>query len=186
MCSGGGYRTLLLSPAAHAKNPSLRSREHQTGGAPNIERSCWAVFPILIQIGPLSRLQCWGSVKFWCGSGSGSPDPYLWLIDPDPTPFFIDFNFLLKFCVKTLFCSHYFSPLYAFMRKGKDPEPDPDPHLRLWIRIREAPKHADPVDPEPVPDPQHCPRGQKVRRWIWCACSQQNKATAAKLIKLIN
>ncbi len=78
--------------------------------------------------------QCWGSVTFWCGSGS--PDPYLWLMDPDPTPdpnpFFIDFkdakkkfpyfflitfplviifslkkiNFLRKFCVKTLFCRH--------------------------------------------------------------------------------
>ncbi len=30
-----------------------------------------------------SSSQCWGSVTFWCGSGS--PDPYLWLIDPDPT-----------------------------------------------------------------------------------------------------
>jgi hypothetical protein len=20
--------------------------------------------------------QCWGSVRFWCGSGSGSPDPH--------------------------------------------------------------------------------------------------------------
>jgi hypothetical protein len=75
--------------------------------------------------------------------------------DPDPTPymipFFRDFRmqkiyffiffshnfptgtlssvlkffFLLKFCVKILFCKHYFSPLNTFMRKGKDPEPDP-------------------------------------------------------------
>ncbi len=113
--------------------------------------------------------QCWGSVTFWCGSGSGSPDPYLWLMDPDPTldptpdptPFFIDlkdaimqkiiifshfflitcpqvhhlqskkFNFLQKFCVKMLFCIHYFSPFDTFMRKGKEPEPEPDPHL--WL-----------------------------------------------------
>ncbi len=27
---------------------------------------------------------------FGCGSRSGSPDPYLWLMDPDPTPFFSD------------------------------------------------------------------------------------------------
>jgi hypothetical protein len=60
--------------------------------------------------------------------------------DTDPTPFFSDFNdgiklinnvffiFLsynltsgtLKFCVKILFCKHYFSP---FMRKGEDPDP---------------------------------------------------------------
>jgi hypothetical protein len=32
--------------------------------------------------------QCWGSVTFWYGSrcGSGSPDPYLWLTDPDADP----------------------------------------------------------------------------------------------------
>jgi hypothetical protein len=39
--------------------------------------------------------QCLGSVTFWCGSGSESPDPHL-LMDPDPTadptPFFIDFK----------------------------------------------------------------------------------------------
>jgi hypothetical protein len=73
--------------------------------------------------------QCWGSVTFWRGSGTGSADPYLWLMDPDLTPFFSDFkdakknyfyhfflqltrrhiifslkylNFLLKFCVKIL------------------------------------------------------------------------------------
>ena len=76
------------------------------------------------------------------------PDP-----DPDPTPdptafltvrmhkkkdFFYFFlitcqqthhlqskklNFLLKFCVKILFCRHYFSPLNTV--KGKDPDPDP-------------------------------------------------------------
>ncbi len=34
------------------------------------------------------------------------------------------FNFLLKFCVKILFCRHYFNPLNTFMRKGKDPDPD--------------------------------------------------------------
>ncbi len=40
--------------------------------------------------------QCWGPVLFWYGSGS--PDPYLWLLDPDPaqspdpTSFFIYFK----------------------------------------------------------------------------------------------
>jgi hypothetical protein len=40
--------------------------------------------------------QCWGSVTFWCGSGS--PDPYLWLMDPDPDPasFFNDFKEVKK------------------------------------------------------------------------------------------
>jgi hypothetical protein len=99
--------------------------------------------------------QYWGSVTFWCGSGSnsGSADP---TTDPTPdsTPFFIDLrmqkniyflhifsynlptrtsssskklNFFAKICVKILFCRHYFSSLNTFMRKGKDP--DPDPHL---------------------------------------------------------
>ncbi len=31
-----------------------------------------------------SFIQCWGSVTFWCGSGSGTPELYLWLMDPDP------------------------------------------------------------------------------------------------------
>ncbi len=61
--------------------------------------------------------------------------------------------FLLKFCVKIIFCRHYISPLNTFMRKGKDSEPDPDPYLWQWIRIREAHKHADPTNPDP--DPQH-------------------------------
>jgi hypothetical protein len=40
-------------------------------------------------------------------------------------------EFLLKFCVKILFCKHYFSLLYTFMRKGEvlDPKPEPDPYL---------------------------------------------------------
>ncbi len=39
-----------------------------------------------------ATVQCWGSVTFCCGSGS--PDPYLCLMDadPDPTPFFSDFK----------------------------------------------------------------------------------------------
>jgi hypothetical protein len=99
------------------------------------------------------KIQCWESVTFCCGSGSGSPDPYLSLMDPDPTPdstsFFIDFkdakkknfiffsynfltgtsssifNFLPKFFDKILFCRHYISLLNTSMRKGKDLEPDP-------------------------------------------------------------
>ncbi len=30
--------------------------------------------------------QCCGSMTFWCGSGSGSADPCLWLLNPDPDP----------------------------------------------------------------------------------------------------
>ncbi len=50
----------------------------------------------------LPVFQCWGYVTFLCGSGS--PDPYLRLMDsapdpdttPDPTPFFIDFKNVKK------------------------------------------------------------------------------------------
>ena len=31
--------------------------------------------------------------------------------------------FARKFCIKILFCNHYFSPLNTFMRKGKDLDP---------------------------------------------------------------
>jgi hypothetical protein len=41
-------------------------------------------------------------------------------------------NFLLKFCVKILLCKHYFSPLNAFRRKGKDP--DPDLYPKHWTK----------------------------------------------------
>jgi hypothetical protein len=46
------------------------------------------------------------------------------------------FNFCQNYCIKMLFCRHYFSPLNTFMRKGKDPESDP--YLWLINRIREA------------------------------------------------
>ncbi len=42
----------------------------------------------------ISRNQCSGSMAFWCGSGSGSTDPCLRLLnpdaDPDPAIFVID------------------------------------------------------------------------------------------------
>jgi hypothetical protein len=43
-----------------------------------------------VPLDPIYTMQCWGSVTFWCGSGS--PDQYLLLMDPDPTPFFSDFK----------------------------------------------------------------------------------------------
>ncbi len=30
--------------------------------------------------------QCSGSMTFWCGSGSGSTDAFLWLMESDPDP----------------------------------------------------------------------------------------------------
>ncbi len=61
-------------------------------------------------------LQWWGSVTFWCGSGSA--DSYFWLMNPDldptpyPTPFFSDFkdakkNFVFIFFLITYPQAHY-------------------------------------------------------------------------------
>ncbi len=72
------------------------------------------------------------------------------------------FNFLLKFCVKILFCMYYFSPLNTFMRKEKDPEPDP----HLWLMDPDldpgGPKTcgssvADPGCLSRIPDPDFFP-----------------------------
>ncbi len=65
------------------------------------------------------------------------PDPIT-----DPTSFFLSFFLktyphvhhllsfkLLKFCVKIVFCMHYFSPLNTLMRKGKVLEPD----TYIWL-----------------------------------------------------
>jgi hypothetical protein len=67
--------------------------------------------------------QCSGSMTFWCGSGcgSGSVDPSLWLMDPDPDPaiFVIDLQDVnkklnLKKCSDYYFLTvhlHHFSKI---------------------------------------------------------------------------
>ncbi len=47
---------------------------------------------------------------------------------------------------KILFCKHYFSPLNAFMKKGKDLESDTDPDLYLKLMDPDpgGQKHSDP------------------------------------------
>ncbi len=49
--------------------------------------------------------QCWGSVTFWCGSGSEYP--YLWLLDPDPTPDPTPFSETLRMQKKNIFPHTY-------------------------------------------------------------------------------
>jgi hypothetical protein len=48
-------------------------KEHGAGGLEAIEKCCV-------------------SMKFWCGSGCGSKDPYLLLMDPDPAIFVSDLH----------------------------------------------------------------------------------------------
>ncbi len=55
----------------------------------------------------LSFLQCSGSMTFW--GGSGSADPCLWLMDPDPAIFVTDLqDASKKFIFNTIFSAYYF------------------------------------------------------------------------------
>ncbi len=112
----------------------------------------------------LTGFQCRGSVTFWCGSvpltnesGSGSRSDFFlhwlqWMKNIVFSYFFLitypQAHYLqskkliisLKYCVKNLFCKHYFNLLNTFMRKGKDPNPELDPGPYLWLM-------------DPAPDP---------------------------------
>ncbi len=56
---------------------------------------------------PFSWNQCCGSITFWYGSGSG--DPRLWLMDPDPAIFVVDLQDANK---KLIFFLSKFSPFW--------------------------------------------------------------------------
>ncbi len=112
--------------------------------------------------------QCWWSMTFWVGSGSGSADPCLWQLDPDsdldPGSGFCycqqKTNFLHNF-----FCLTYWRYIYIIFQRYKvkkshkivgikvfltifawwQKDPDPDPYL--WL-----------VDPDPG-GPKTCGSG---------------------------
>jgi hypothetical protein len=55
--------------------------------------------------------QCCGSTTFWGGSGSGSADPCLWLMDPDPDPYiFVDLQDASK---KPIFWHSFFCLIFV-------------------------------------------------------------------------
>jgi hypothetical protein len=56
--------------------------------------------------------QCCGSMIDWYGSGSGSADPCLYLIDPDPAIFVIDLQDANKKLIKKSFPAYYFLKVY--------------------------------------------------------------------------
>jgi hypothetical protein len=59
-----------------------KEKMHQQKNAPKAEKKFTGTFKA--ESFPAKRPrcnQCWGTVKFWCGSGSA-----LWLTDPDPAP----------------------------------------------------------------------------------------------------
>jgi hypothetical protein len=144
-------------------------------------------------------------MTFWCRSGS--PDPYPWLMDLDPTPFFIDFknakkifvfifflitcpqahhlpskkfNFLPKILCWNFICRHYFN---TCMRKGKDPD------LYPWLIDR---------DPD-AGGPKTCGSGSGSRsptllnslifamiNWLWkqvVVASNTHRSSSTKLFK---
>ncbi len=83
-----------------AVRQDYREDEIQRGGgqAPLLP-DCLS-YPVPASQGSNLQTSVGGSVTFWCGSGSDTPDPYLWQMDPDPipdptpdpTPYFIDFK----------------------------------------------------------------------------------------------
>ncbi len=85
---------------------------------------------------------------YWCGSGSA--DPCIWLIDPDSDPDPAIFVIYLQDANQKLFL------LNDGTRRIRNRIHTSDYWIR--IRIQEAQKHEDPVDPDPDSDPypQHC------------------------------
>jgi hypothetical protein len=51
---------------------------------------CGALWHTFSTVTAVAFKQCSGSMTFWSGSGSGSADPCLWLMDPDPAFFVIE------------------------------------------------------------------------------------------------
>ncbi len=57
-------------------------------------------------------LQCCRSMTFWSGSGSGSADPCLWLLDPDPGSGFCYFRHWPSRCQQKTIVYFIFSTCY--------------------------------------------------------------------------
>ncbi len=88
--------------------------------------------------------------------------PYLWLMDPDPDPtldptsFFSDFKYAKKISILQALQYSISVRSTPLGEKGRIRSWIRIRTSDLWIRNREAQKHADPADP----DPQHCRRGK--------------------------
>ncbi len=125
--------------------------------------------------------QCSGSMTFWCGSGSADPclwlfsaDQGIFVIDLQDVSKKLTFNTIFSACYFLRVHLHYFSKIksqkesqnsgiqgfsYYFSFLHDDRRIRIQSRIRIhtsdqWIRIRirEAKKHVDPVDP----DPEHC------------------------------
>ncbi len=84
-------------------------------------------------------------------------------MDPDPAIFVIDLQHASKkLTFSTIFSAYYFLKVHLHHFSKIKSQKDDDRRIRIhtsdqWIRIRilEAQKHVDPVDPAPAPDPEH-------------------------------
>ncbi len=64
--------------------------------------------------------QCSGSMTFWCGSGSGTADPCLWLMDPDPAIFVIDLQDAnIKQIYKKIAAYYFWRYIYIIFQRKK-------------------------------------------------------------------
>ncbi len=79
--------------------------------------------------------QCCGSMTFWCGSGSGSgsADPCLWLMDPDPSIFIIALQDANK---KLISCILLFEGTFTSSNGSRFGSRRPKNMWIRWIRIR--------------------------------------------------
>jgi hypothetical protein len=104
-------------------------------------------------------MQCSGSMTFWCGSGSGSADPCLCLMDPDPAIFVIDLQDASKKLIFfTIFSACYFLKvhLHHFSKINSQKEAvlrirDVYPGSRILIFTHPGSRISDPGSR--IPDP---------------------------------
>jgi hypothetical protein len=104
-------------------------------------------------------------MTFWGGSGSGSTDPCLLLMDPDPDPaiFVIDLQDASKKLIfqHNVFCLLLFEATFTSFFKDKISKrvtkcSNQGFSYYFWMMIQ---KHVDPVDLDP--DPQHWYAGRR-------------------------
>ncbi len=90
----------------------------------------------------ISRNQCSGSMAFWCGSGSGSTNTCLRLLnpdaDPDPAIFVIAIQEANK---KLIFCLLIEGSRFIPLTDGSGSESGR--HKNMWIRIRNTARNSN-------------------------------------------
>ncbi len=108
--------------------------------------------------------QCCGSMTFWRGSGSGSADPCLWLLDPDPSLFIIDIQEAnKKINLKKFVCILLFEGTFtSFFKNKKSKTSRKTVEIKVFFTIF-AQWQKDP-EPDPYlwlmdPDPKTCGSG---------------------------